>query len=306
MYGLRLAIVVLAGSFAALGTAQSAEAQFYGSIGYGFGGYPYYGGHQYSGYYANTYGAYPYTGIYVGSGYIPPAYGYNYTRNYYGIGSLGYGRGYGLAGPVVVAPNPIYGTTTTIIRGGPTGGVIQYTNNGNGYTYVPDSTYPTVIQQQPTLGLSRTNVIPSPPPVVVESRPQGSTYGLSNNTTAASIYPNTPSRSAGIIKLVCPKTAGGPLSYSLNGHVYTIQPGYAQTFRDDRPWKLEFKRAGDESEVASYSLKAGTYSFVAGASGWELQQGSPSTTSSDLPPAPLPDVSPSPSSSLPPSPLPPP
>jgi hypothetical protein len=110
-----------------------------------------------------------------------------------------------------------------------------------------------------------------------------------------------------MIKLSCPKTAPGELSYSLNGHLYTIQPGYSQSFRDDRVWTLEFKRGGDGSEIARYPLKAGTYSFVLGSNGWEIQQGTvPSAVTTDIPPAPLPDLSTSPSPSLPPSPLPPP
>ena len=297
MHRLRLAIFTLVGGLMATVSATSAQAQFYGNMGYRLGGY---GAHQYSGTYASSYGAYPFNSWYAGAGYGVPAYGYGYTRSY-GIGAA-YGPSYGIAGPLLVAPNPIYGTTTTIIRGGPTGGVIQYTHNGNGYTYVPDSTYPTVIQQQPTLGLSRTYVVPSPPPVVVESRPQRSNnYGLSDETTIRSQSPATPGRSAGTIKLICPKTAAGPLLYSLNGHVFKIQPGYTQKFPDDRIWTLEFDRGNADPETASYSLKAGTYTFVVTDRGWELQQGtvSPGSVSSDLPPAPLPEPAPVAPNSLP-------
>jgi len=272
----------------------------------------YYGtGLYHGGVYTNgvAVGAYPYAGGYPYNNWYGSPYraGIGYTTNYgigYGLGyGYGYGPGYGVAGPVVVAPNPVYGTTTTIIRGGPTGGVVQYSHNGNGYTYVPDSTYPTVIQQQPTLGLSRTIVPPSPPPVVIESRPQGTSYGLQNSA------PPTPAPSAGIrsggtIKLLCPVTAPSPLTYSLNGHAYTIQPGYSQSFREDREWTLEFKRGTEAGDVARYSLKAGTYSFVVGANGWELQQPGQSPAAATLPDAPLPDLTTTPS--LPPTPLPPP
>jgi hypothetical protein len=301
MNGLRLAFLAAVGITVLLGGPQTADAQIYGGIGFG-------PRHHYSGFYAGGYrsGAYGYYGppyLTYAPGYVG-SYGYS---SFYGIGSPGYGTSYGLGAynPVIVAPNPVYGTTTTIIRGGPTGGVIQYSNNGNGYTYAPDSSYPTVIQQQPTLGLSRTYLPPSPPPVVIESRPPGSTYGLSNSITS----PSGPSRPAGTIKLVCPKTAGGPLTYALNGLVYTIQPGYSQTFRDDRAWTLEFKRGGEGSEVARYALKAGVYNFAVGASGWELQQPG-NAPNVDLPPAPLPEVTPPPPLSAipgpPPTPLPPP
>ena len=287
MNRLRSALLTGLGVVCLLSVSARTEAQYYGG---GYGGYGYgggigggYGFRQYGGSMGNfappnSIGGYypqPYSTIF-------PGYrgGIEYP-GYYGIGAQPYGAGYGIGGPVI-APNPGYGTTTTIIRGGPTGGVLQYSNNGNGYSYMPDSTYPTVIQQQPTLGLSRTVVVPSPPPVV---------------------------RTIGNIKLICPKAAGGPLTYSLNGHVYTIQPGYSQTFRDDRPWTLEFMRGGEGSEAARYSLKAGTYSFAVGTSGWELHQPGESLTN-DLPPAPLPDpaspTAPSAIPSLPPSPLPPP
>ncbi len=273
-------------TFCLLTLSSSVQAQFYG------GGFGVYGGgfgnrggsmgsfappHSIGGYYPV-----PYSTVFPGyvGGQLPNIYGYN--AGYYGIGAPAYGVNYGIGAPVVVAPNPVYGTTTTIIRGGPTGGVIQYSNNGNGYSYVADSTYPTVIQQQPTLGLSRTFVPSSPPPVV-------RTVG-------------------GDIKLICPKTLGGGLSYSLNGNVYSIQPGYSQTFKDDRQWVLEFLRGGEGSESVRYTLKAGTYTFAVGPGGWELHQ--PSSAASNLPAAPLPDsgapAAPSTIPSLPPSPLPPP
>ena len=306
MNGWKLTFLTLIGMGIALVDAGQAQAQVYGGVWYG-------PRHHHSSFYAGVSPGYPVGGYYV-SPYrsLAPIYAGSYTgvSTYYGLGSVGTGTSYGLGAynPVVVAPNPIYGATTTIIRGGPTGGVVQYNSSGTGYTYVPDSTYPTVIQQQPTLGLSRTFVPPSPPPVVIESRPQtGSGYGLANSQSLPQ-FTTPANRPAGTIKLVCPKTAGGPLTYSLNGHVYTIQPGYSQTFRDDRAWTLEFNRGGDGSEIARQSLRAGTYEFALGTNGWELQQpgAMPATPTSDLPPAPLPDLNGSPTPSLPPTPLPPP
>lgn len=320
MNRMRLALLIVAGCVLSVGRPEDAKAQFYGGIGYG--------SHHYSGFYAGYAGGYP-LGAYPVSNwymspyrYVSPGYvgtygnGVGYVTNYgigYGLGTgtgygIGYAPNYGVSGPVVVGANPVYGTTTTIIRGGPTGGVVNYSHNGNGYTYVPDSTYPTVIQQQPTLGLSRTIVPPMAPPVVVENRPPGNsaTYGL-NATSTTPFAPST-TRSPGMIKLVSPKTASGPLTYSLNGHVYSIQPGYSQSFRDDRAWTIEFKRGGEGSEIARYPLTAGTYTFGVGNSGWELQSGDAATVGV-LPPAPLPPA-PSPAAnstpSLPPTPLPPP
>lgn len=297
----RLATMALVGAIFALGGVQTAQAQVYGGFGYGYG--------HHGGYYSTAvgpYGGYPYGG-WAGSHYraVTPVYAGQYSYGSaasYGIGIPGGGATYGLGGgyaPLVVDP-PVYGTTTTIIRGGPRGGVMQYSTNGNGYSYVPDSTYPTVIQQSPTLGLSRTIVQPSPPPVVIESRPQpGSSYDVPRS-------PTFDANRGGTIKLSCPKSAPGGLSYSLNGNFYTIQPGYSQTIKNDRAWTLEFKRGGDGSETVRFPLNAGTYTFAMGADGWDIQQGGQVAPAADIPPAPIPDLSADPTPALPPTPLPPP
>lgn len=294
----RLAAIAVVGAFATLSGVQAAHAQVYGGTGYGYG--------HHHGYYASgggLYGGYPYGGWY-GSHYravtpvIAGTYSYGSAASY-GIGVPGYGATYGLGAgyaPIVVDP-PVYGTTTTIIRGGPRGGVMQYSTNGNGYTYVPDSTYPTVIQQTPTLGLSRTIVQPSPPPVVIESRPQpGSSYDA----------PIPAANRGGTIKLSCPKSAPGSLTYSLNGNFYTIQQGYSQTIKNDRTWILEFKRGGDGSESVRYPLTPGQYVFSVGATGWDIQPAGQAAQPTEIPPAPIPDLSADPTPALPPSPLPPP
>jgi len=277
-------------------------AQYYG--GYSSPGYGGYGGPIYSsGVGLGVYGAHSSWGIGVPSGsyygigsypggYSPGGYSGAYYGSPYGYSgyayrpSYGHTHSYGYGGrvPVYVAPAPVLGTTTTIIRGGPTGGVVEYSNSGNGYSYSSDSSYPTVVRQGPTIGPSRTYVVDGPKPVVIESRPGSS---LPSNSLPR-FTPSPPSTTANI-KLSCPKTSPGPLSYSLNGHVYTIQPGYSQTFPNDRAWTIEFKRGGDDSEVASYTLNSGLYSFVAGPGGWDLQQpGAGSALSTELLPAPLP------------------
>ena len=242
---------------------------------YGIGAYP--GGYSSGGYYSGGYVSSPYG---VSGGYVP------HSHHHHGYSS---GYAYGSRMPVYVAPAPILGTTTTIVRGGPTGGVVEYSNNGNGYTYSSDSSYPSVITQSPTIGPSRTYVVDGPKPVVVESRRNS---GLPSNLlpTPSSQFPAyLPAPTVANIKLSCPKSAPGPLSYSLNGHVYTIKPGYSQTFPNDRDWKIEFKRGDDASEVASYPLATGNYTFVAGPNGWDLQQpGAPTPTPAELPPAPIP------------------
>jgi hypothetical protein len=126
------------------------------------------------------------------------------------------------------------------------------------------------VQQSPTFIQSQTVVVPTSPTLVHTGEE---------------------------IKLICPKTATGPLNYTLNGTLYTIQPGYSQNFRDDRTWKLEFQRNGQGSALVSYTLKAGTYRFGNGLEGWELRQ-VVSTQPTDLPrapqPTPLPALTPGP------------
>lgn len=131
---------------------------------------------------------------------------------------------------------------------------------------------PTVVQS-PTLVQSQTVVVPAAAPAVAHTGEE--------------------------IKLICPKSATAPLTYSLNGTVYTMQPGYSQIFRDDRTWKLEFLRNGQGSAPVTYTLKPGTYRFGAGAEGWELRQ---VVLEQSLPPAPQPTpLTPSPA----PTPIPP-
>lgn len=140
--------------------------------------------------------------------------------------------------------------------GGPGfGGYGPYGYGGyGGYGGMPNTN---VVQQQaPTMIQSQTVIVPSNPQVV---------------------------HTGETIKLICPKVATGQLTYSLNGSPYTIQPGYSQTFRDDRTWKLEFQRAGEGSTIVGYTLKPGTYKFGVGAEGWELRQ-----VINELPPAPQP------------------
>lgn len=108
-----------------------------------------------------------------------------------------------------------------------------------------------------------------------------------------SANPSTSAPTGEAIKLVCPKRAGGSLTYWLNGTMYSIQPGYSQEFRDDRTWKLEFRKGGEGTELVTYTLKPGHFNFAVGANGWELRQ---VVGTIDLPPAPQPAplVSPAP------------
>lgn len=284
--------------------SPAAQAQYYAGPGYsGYGGPVYSGGYPYvSGAGFGAYGANNSWGIgasgatYYGigatsNGYSPGGYTGPYYGGAYGYSGYAYQPSYdssGYAGrvPVYVSPAPVVGTTTTILRGGPTGGVIQYSKDGNGYTYSADSAYSGVIVQSPIVGPSRVNYVDTPKPVVIESRPSGSAVP---STRSPSRIPPVPASAVGDIKLSCPKSAPGNLTCKLNGHPYTIRPGYSQTFANDREWIIEFRRRGDGSEMLSYTLNAGLYVFTSGSNGWDLEEpGATTTQPIELPPAPLP------------------
>ena len=127
----------------------------------------------------------------------------------------------------------------TVLNNATRGTVIEYTHNGNGYISTPGSTYQTVISSGPSIFPYTSVVQPSQPPVIIESR---------QTPMVAKTFPgNSSSRSAaarpvignGEIKLICPKESAEPLTYMLNGTVYSIKPGYSQTFPDDRGWMIE-------------------------------------------------------------------
>ena len=300
MHGLRLAVLTLIGITASLCGSEPAQAQFYGGgagygsgIGYGGGGY---GGIGYGGGYG--YGG----GGYGGMGYGPGGYGgggYG-AGNYYSGGNVSgaypsnnwYVSPYRTLSPGFVSPygNGFGATTNYGTRGYATGYGLPVYNPvvaPNAAVYVPQIQ---PLQGSPYLRSDATGGTPIP------------RSSVPNSSIATNSLPlQRPAQPVGNIKLTCPKTAAGSLTYTLNGQAYSIQPGYSQNFRDDRAWTLEFKRGGDASEVVRYSLKAGTYKFSSGVTGWELVQSAASA--SDLPPEPALDLSPTTSPS--PTPLPP-
>ena len=71
------------------------------------------------------------------------------------------------------------------------------------------------------------------------------------------------------IKIVNPSKSGATLTYTLDGHDFTIPPGYSQTFRADRAWVIQFSR-GANLDQARYGLESGLYEFAHTNHGWEL------------------------------------
>lgn len=72
------------------------------------------------------------------------------------------------------------------------------------------------------------------------------------------------------IKVFSLEDAGTPLTYSLNGTPYTIQPGESQMLVNDRQWTISFDRGGDFG-TAEYTMSPGQYWFeLTSDHGWEL------------------------------------
>jgi hypothetical protein len=247
-------------------------------------------------------GAYGVPGHYHGSGYTSGGYdmgnvsglGYNNGLGY-SVGMGSYSGGYrpnpdqagrGVANPVIpprtISVGSVY-PLRTVMNNATRGGVMETTHNGNGYVYTAGSSYQTVITSGLDVFPSINVVQPTQPPVVIEARKTSATIGLAGHPTE--------------IKLFFPKNATESLSYTLNGTVYSIKPGYVQTFNDDRVWNIEFYRRGNRSPVMRYQLVAGTYLFDADENGWDLKQAPvervyPADTPVPAPPAPAPIPSP--------------
>ena len=78
--------------------------------------------------------------------------------------------------------------------------------------------------------------------------------------------------SKGEIRLIFPQDATDSLAYRLNGTLYSIKPGYQQTFVEDRNWIIEFSQLGIPNSLRRYRLTAGTYLFSYDENGWDLRQ----------------------------------
>ena len=219
-----------------------------------------------------------YPGGYSGLGYMN-GIGYSvgvggYSGGYYSVGGrFGAGSGVGstyIAPPRTVVVGGVY-NARTVMNNSTRGGVVEYTNNGNGYIYSPGTSNQTVISTGPSIFPSVTVVQPAQPAALIETRPMqatAKTFGRGSASTPVAAR----SVASGEVQLIFPPGSAIPFSYSLNGTVYTIKPGYSQTFLDDRIWTIEFLRGGAGSQPMRYELKAGTYQFAADENGWDLKQ----------------------------------
>jgi len=63
---------------------------------------------------------------------------------------------------------------------------------------------------------------------------------------------------------------GVPVSFLVDGRVYTLHPGESHLFPVGTSWELQFHRGGPFGTTRE-SFPPGTYQFVAGPEGWTLQ-----------------------------------
>ena len=220
---------------------------------------------------------------YTAGGYYPADYSGLGFSNSIGstVGLSGYSGGYSSPmGPIsggstrkgVVSPprsiivGGVY-PSRTVMNNATRGGVMEYTDNGKGYIYTAGSSYQTLISSGPSILPTIDVIQPSQPPVIIEAQ-KISTFKNSKGESRVAGRVDGHAE----IKLMFPKNASGALSYMLNGTVYSINPGYVQTFADDRVWTIEFLRRGNRSQVMRYQLTTGNYVFDSDENGWDLKR----------------------------------
>lgn len=240
-------------------------------------------------------GGYYYPGGYSGLNYTTGV-GYSvgvsgYSGGYYpGSGRLGLVTGVGVGTTYISPPRTVVVSgvypSRTIMNNSTRGGVVEYTNNGNGYVYTPGRSYQTVIASGPPIFPAMTVVQPVQPATIIETRPTTGGARTYSGSTVSQAAASRPAVTNGKITLMFPKEASMPFSYVLNGTTYSIKPGYSQSFLDDRPWTIEFLRGGNGSRPMRYELREGVYQFMVDENGWDLRA-VPVVGSKDVaPPAP--------------------
>jgi hypothetical protein len=91
-------------------------------------------------------------------------------------------------------------------------------------------------------------------------------------------------RERGTIRIVNPIESDAAVTYRLNGFEYDMQPGFAQTFENDRTWTIEFESNSPRGTIR-YRLSTGHYQFRLTRDGWDLFTVG---DEAELPPAPEP------------------
>lgn len=215
-----------------VGAEANAQGRWRGGYRGGYGGY--YGGYR--------------GGVYPGGYY--GGYGYGYPRGGgYPSGGGYYSTGYA-SSPGVYSSSP---STMYASSGG--------FDNCCGCECVDSS--PSVVYANSDMNNS----------IVHSAAQSGDQAGNGNSseriTVAKPAIPDA-NTSAQMIKLRLPSSAEENVKYELNDHSFTMEPGYAQTFPNDRTWTIKFDDGSGNME--SQELQPGNFEFVKNSDGnWELQ-----------------------------------
>jgi hypothetical protein len=121
---------------------------------------------------------------------------------------------------------------------------------------------PAVVFPRPAIVVPRPAVV-VPRPVIVAPVPAVAVYP---QPVAVAAYPTV--KRPAYIRVANPATNTAPVSYTLDGYPYVIQPGFVQELAET--YVIEFDRGGVFG-VARYNMSDGTYTFTLTPAGsWEL------------------------------------
>lgn len=111
-------------------------------------------------------------------------------------------------------------------------------------------------------------------PVYIQSRPNYVVAPTTIETTREVILeserPAEPT-DGGPIVIYCPAESTGSVSYTINGHRFTMKPGQSQKFTNDRRWIVEFDQGAGRG-LTKYTLNSGHFKFKQTPAGWDFVQ----------------------------------
>lgn len=123
------------------------------------------------------------------------------------------------------------------------------------------------------------------PPYLWPAFSSGPPFSLDNGTYSLGALRNLPSARAlaleiqrGEIEIQHQTDTTIPVNYSLGGKIFAIKPGESQKRTIERPTVIAFGSGGTKGDLR-YTLKPGTYRFIATDKGWDLKQVVPKATS---------------------------
>ena len=123
------------------------------------------------------------------------------------------------------------------------------------------------------------------------SRPYSYEEGTNGAGRSIVAPPSNPATASEPARVVNPADNAVTLSFVVDSQVYTVAPGSYQDVLGGPDRVISFDR-GDSRGTGRYSLRAGTYTFAATKSGWELYHTQPPSRQGEVIPAPEPTPAP--------------